>query len=92
MKLWTASLDYFATGEGRAFMALIAYADTAEQAREGFARHFSGYYAEAARVSEGMVRNPVTELLFSPQALETVQNLSGEAAITLMGYFQFNRS
>lgn len=92
MKLWTVWLDYFATGEGRAVMATIAYADTAEQAREGFARIYSAYYAEAAGVNEGVVRNRVTEILFSPEVLDAVQSLSGEAAITLNGYFYFNRS
>jgi hypothetical protein len=32
MKLWTAWLDYYATGEGRALFARIAYAETAEDA------------------------------------------------------------
>lgn len=92
MKLWTVWLDYFATGEGRAYMAYIAYADTAELAREGFARLYSAYYAKGAGVDEGVVRNRVTELLFSSQVLDAVQSLSGEAAITLNGYFYFNRS
>lgn len=92
MKLWTVWLDYFSSGEGRAYMATVAYADTEEQAREGFARLYSQYYAEGAGVQEGVVRNRVTELLFSPQVLDAVQSLSGEAAITLNGYFYFNRS
>ena len=33
MKRWTVWLDYFATGEGRTFMALVTYAETAEDAR-----------------------------------------------------------
>lgn len=92
MKLWTVWLDYFATGEGRSYMAYIAYADTAEQAREGFARLYSDYYAEGAGVDEGVVRNRVTELLFSQQVLDVVESLSGEAAISLNGHFFLNRS
>lgn len=92
MKLWTVWLDYFSTGEGRAYMATVTYADTEEQAREVFARLYSHYYAEGAGVQEGVVRNRVTGLLFSPQVLDAVQSLSGEASITLNGYFHFNRS
>lgn len=90
-KLWTVWLDYFSTGEGRVYMATVAYADTEEQAREGFARLYSQYYAEGAEAREGVVCNRVTKLLFSPQVLDAVQSLSGEAAITLNGYFHFNR-
>ena len=90
--IWTVWLDYFATGEGRTCMACIAYADSAEHAREGFARLYGAYYAEGAVVDAGVVRNRVTQLLFSTQVLDAVQSLSGEAAITLNGHFHFNRA
>ena len=92
MKLWTVWLDYFATGEGRAFMARVAYAETAEQAREGFEARYGTYFAEGASIAEGAVRNDVTGLLFAPQALEHLQGLAGKAALTLEGYYHFNRS
>lgn len=92
MKLWTVWLDYFATGEGRAYMACIGYADTAEQARQRFEERFSSYFAEAAYVGEGVVRNGVTGLLFSERLLDHMQGLAGEASLTLEGYYHFNRS
>jgi len=91
MKLWTVWLDYFATGEGRSLMARIAYAETAERAREGFEARFGDYFAQGASVAEGVVCNGVTERLFAPSALEHLQSLSGQAALTLEGYYFFNR-
>jgi hypothetical protein len=40
MKLWTAWLDYYATGEGRTLFARIAYAETAEDAIRQFGTAF----------------------------------------------------
>lgn len=92
MKLWTVWLDYFATGEGRTYIARIAYAETQEEARQGFAELYSTYFADGALVSEGVVRNGVTDLLFSPRLLDHVQAMAGEARLTLEGCYHFNRS
>jgi hypothetical protein len=92
MKLWTVWLDYFATGEGRIYLARVAYAETAEQARQGFEACFGTHYADGASVAEGMVRNSVTELLFSPHLIERLEDLTDRAAITLESCFHFNLS
>jgi hypothetical protein len=90
MKRWTVWLDYFATGEGRAFMALVTYAKTAEDARKCFAARFHDYYAQGARVEEGFVRNEVLEFLFSTPALDMAQN--DPSVRDMYASFHFNRS
>ncbi len=92
MRLWTAWLDYLATGEGRTYMASIAYAATADEARQEFEKRFGSYFAEGASVGEGVVRNRVTDLLFSNQVLDHMQGLEGGAALMLQGCYHFNRS
>jgi len=92
MTLWTVWLDYFATGEGRTLMVRIAQAQSAEQARDAFAKRFGDYFADGASIAEGVVLNRVTERLFAPTILAHLQEMAGQAAVALEGSYHFNRS
>ena len=73
--MFTVWLDYFATGEGRHIFATIAPAANADRARKQFAETFGSYWARGAEVAEGIVRNPVTQFLFTEQALKHAEQL-----------------
>ena len=92
MKLWTVWLDYFATDEGRSLMACIVYAENEQGAIAGFARHFDEHYAQGAEALEGVHKNEVTQVLFSPLALKRAKELEGRAMVELAGSFYFNFS
>ena len=49
--LWTIWDDYFATGEGRTFMAVIGYATSEEAAKKLFQDQFGDWFAKAAKLS-----------------------------------------
>jgi hypothetical protein len=91
MKLWTAWLDYYATGEGRALFARIAYAETAEDAIAQFGHAFDPHFARGADAGEGVVDNEITGFLMSPAALEYVRQLEGKASVVVEARFHFNR-
>ena len=92
MKLWTAWLDYFATGEGRSLMACIAYAENEQGAIARFERQFGQHYAQAAEALEGVHKNEVTQVLFTPLALKRAKELEGRAMVEVAGSFYFNFS
>lgn len=90
MKLWTVTLDYYATGEGRTFFGWVGYADAEKDAVQSFGRVFDPFFAHKASASEGVIQNSVTALLFSPRALEEVRKLEGLGSVTLHGELHFN--
>jgi hypothetical protein len=75
--LWTGWLRYFATGEGETLMACIAYARTADEMKARFAKTFDSYFAIGCTVAAGVVRNDVTQTLWSDRALELIE-LAGQ--------------
>lgn len=79
-RLWSAWLQYFATGEGEALMACIAYARTADEMKAHFAKTFDAYFAIACEVQPGVVRNQVTEVLWSPDALRLIETAATRGA------------
>lgn len=72
-QLWTAWCDYFATGEGRSIMGCIAYASSADQMKERFAKKFDDWFAIGCEVQQGVVRNEVTQFLWSEAVLAWVE-------------------
>jgi hypothetical protein len=92
MKLWTVWTDYSATGEGRTLLARIAYADSEQSALSGFAEVFGEFHTRGADAKQGVVGNPVTELLFSPQMFREALRLEGRANVDLFAKFHFNFS
>lgn len=90
MKLWTVSLDYFATGEGRTFFGWIGYADEARDAIKRFGFAFGDYFAKVAVAKEGFVQDEIISHLFSPAALSQVRQLDGRATVELAGSLHWN--
>lgn len=79
--LWTAWLDYYATGEGRILMACITYANCGDQIRARFAERFDPWYARGCEVQRGVVRNELTRLLWSGEALDMIERLAARGAV-----------
>lgn len=92
MRLWTAWLDYHASGEGRSLFARIAYAETASDAIGQFGDAFDPFFARGADAEEGVVENAITAFLMSPAALELARQLEGKAGVVVEARFHFNRS
>jgi hypothetical protein len=91
--LWTVWEDYYATGEGRALMACIMWAASEEEARSHFAKTFDPWYAKGCDALPGVVRNEITVLLWSAQALDLVESVAGRgAAVNLHAWLHFNLS
>lgn len=90
--VWTVWADYYATGEGRTWMARIAHADDSQGAIADFGRAFDPFFAAGAQACEGVVDNEVTGLLFSHSALVQARRLAGRAQFELQCRFHFNRA
>jgi hypothetical protein len=52
--LYTAKLDYFATGEGRTKMFLVGNFSDEKEVREKFALLFDDYYLIGAEITKGI--------------------------------------
>lgn len=92
MKLWTVYNDYSATGEGRTIQALITYAENEQEAIEKFAKTFDEFWTRGAEAKEGVVKNELVKLLFSPALLKEAKELEGRANVKLFAEFHFNFS
>ena len=92
MKLWTAWVDYFATGEGRTMCALIMYGDDEAEIRSKFKNLFGQYYSLGMEVAEGIVRNDVVNSVFSEKTLLTANAVARGANMSLFGQVHFNLS
>lgn len=92
VSLWTSWLDYYATGEGRTMMAYIGYAQDEARARQQFAEAFDEYFARGCEIKRGVVRNELTRLLWSEQALDTFQDCEARGALEAKAYVHFNFS
>lgn len=90
--IWTASLDYAATGEGRTMVAPISCASDAEGARRQFAEEFSLYFAQVCTVEPGVARNEVTRFLWSEQALAYFEQIDHRGGLEASSMFHFNLS
>lgn len=92
LALWTCTLDYAATGEGRTVMARVGYAQSAHDARQQFAEAFDDFWAQGCTVEQGVVRNDVTRLLWSEEALTLFQKVDSRGAIEAASKLHFNLS
>ncbi len=92
MKIWTAYCDYFATGEGRTLMACIVYANDETEAKDKFKAKFGDWYFLGCDAEEGVVKNSVTQFLFSDHALEMATKEEGRANIDIHASVHFNFS
>lgn len=54
MKLYTATIDYFATGEGRSLYLFACHAESTEQVLEEMGKVVDPYFVQGAAVFEGL--------------------------------------
>ena len=92
MKLWTSWCEYFATGEGLSIMAQITYAENEQQALKQFEERFGNWYRQGAEATEGVVRNHITEFVFSKKTLDFCDKEQGNCNIDFYSSGHFNYS
>jgi hypothetical protein len=90
--LWTASVDYYATGEGRTVFAWIGYAMNEQECREGCGKALDPYFAKGAECVRGVARNEVTTLLWSAAALDLIEAAEHRANVLAHSMLHFNYS
>jgi hypothetical protein len=92
-RLWTAWIQYFATGEGVTIAAVIGYAKTKKEAKQLFTDKFGEYLAIGCEVEPGIVRNEVVELLFSKTLLKRLKDNDGNSgALEAHAEYHVNKS
>lgn len=90
--LWTVTSNYFATGEGLTYSAIITYAESEDDAKRLFTEKFGDYLAIGCIASMGIIRNHVTEFLFSPALLSKLEKHATDAMINVYGEYYLNLS
>ena len=61
-------------------MACVAYVRSAEEMRAHFAKTFDDYFAIGCEVAPGLVRNAVTQTLWSGEALQLIEQAARRRA------------
>lgn len=79
--LHTAWCDYFATGEGRTLIALVARARDEAHMRSIVKERLGEFWSAFAQVAPGVVRNEVTERLWAPGVFEFLERDASDAGI-----------
>ena len=74
-QLWTAWLNYGATGEGQTITACICYASSEKQMRELISLNYGSWFSENCEVAQGIVSNEVTQYLWSETALTNFERV-----------------
>jgi len=93
MKLWTAWVDYFATGEGVTYSAVIGYAEDEAGAKKLFEEKFGEYLTIGCKAKEGIVRNEITEFLFSKFLFSRLEkNKDNSGALSIHAEYHVNKS
>lgn len=81
--LHTAWCDYFATGEGRTLIALVAKARDEKHMREIVHKELGEFWSVFAQVAAGVARNGVTEQLWAPGVFEFLERSGPDAGIVM---------
>jgi hypothetical protein len=90
--VWTVTAEYGATGEGETMMACLAWAETAAEAKGAFLKAFGPFFALACKAERGVIKNSITEQLFSDKALDrlrAVEQRRGMLEATSSIHFNF---
>lgn len=91
--LWTVWCEYFATGEGVSYSAIITYAKSAKEAKKLYIEKFGDYLAIGCEVKKGVVCNKVTSLLFSETLLDNLEKHNEHSgSLFAYGEFHLNKS
>ena len=92
MKIWTTYSVYNGTGEGETTMAYVGHAENRTEAKAAFVDVFGEFFGRFSCSVEGTVRDPVTELLFSEEALQLMERMAGHATVRAHAMIHVNRS
>ncbi len=90
--LWTVWADYFATGEGRTILGLICSALSPQDARQRFGEVFGPFYVPGCDVEKPVVRNEITQFLWSGASLTALEELDPRASVEATSRIHFNWS
>jgi hypothetical protein len=90
--LWTATFDYFATGEGRTMFAWIGYAVDETECRNKCEKVFDPFFVAGFECVRGLARNDITQLLWSEKALDVMKNAEARANLVAYSTLHFNYS
>lgn len=71
-------------------MAVIGYASNENEAKELFSKKFGDWFKIGCDAAPGVVQNPVTQYLFSAQALQTITQNEGRANIVVHASVHIN--
>lgn len=89
-QLWTVSLDFGGTGEGRTLLAWIGYATSGEQARDAFGGKFGSFFSRISTVEPGIVRNSVVEHLVAQATLDVLSRGAGRSTLEFFAHLHVN--
>ena len=92
MRLWTTTVEYGASGEGETWIARIAHAENAAEAKLDLMEVCGKFHGAFGVPVEGVVRNEVTELLFSEEVFRTLERLEGKATVVAHASLHVNRA
>ena len=71
-QLWTVSLDFGGSGEGRTLLVWIGYATSAAQARDAFGGKFGSFFPRISIVESGIVKNAIVEQIIAQPTLNAL--------------------
>lgn len=77
----TAWCDYFATGEGRTLVALVAKARDEKHVREIVCAELGEFWSVHANVAAGVVRNEVTEHLWAAGVFKFLEHSGADTGV-----------
>lgn len=93
---FTASMEYFATGEGLTMGVLMAKAASYEDLVKRVGKAFGSYYAQGAEVVEGLKAGATPSTMLPPAVVNIIErHSSGELSTPAFEYearFHLNRS
>jgi hypothetical protein len=90
--LWTATFDYYATGEGRTIGGWIGYACDEAECRRKCGEVLDPFFAGGAECVAGVNRNEIAKLLWSEQALNSIEQAQGRGNVVVHSLLHFNFS
>lgn len=88
--LWTVSLDFGGTGEGRTLLVWIGYATSPERARDAFDGKFGSFFAKISTVESGIVKNAIVEYLIAPPTLDVLTRGADRSTLECFAHLHVN--
>lgn len=89
-RVWTAWMEYGATGEGQTLQTWIGYASDANDAKASFGGRSNSFFEQFCEVAEGVTRNRIVEALVAASTLNLLESSSGTIDIELFASLHIN--